>query len=571
MLDVVSAVLRHAAERPDAVAVQLFSKRSRPAIQTWREMAEAARRAAGFLHRTGVRRGDIVVLIGTHQIDLYGVWLGCVWLGAIPTILAEPSVRVNPEIYWSRLGELLRRINAWGLAYDPKVKIQRELLMVPQAHAYDAITAITVEADQASQPTPEPVRPAADDILLLQHSSGTTGLQKGVVLSHCAVWRHAESYNRVLQLSPADRIASWLPLYHDMGFIACFLNPLLSGVPVVWLSPFEWVANPALLLEAVTQHKATLTWLPNFAFQFLAQRVKHEPGRFDLSSLRAVVNCSEPVTAEVMHAFQERFAPEGLSPDALHTCYAMAENVFAVSSSHASCPPRERRIVRSVWHAEHRSVVSLDNAPNTITHVSNGRCVPDCELRIVDDEQQILPSGIAGMVQIRSPFLFSGYFGRDDLNPTIFDADGFYDTGDLGYLDEDGHVYITGRKKDLIIVGGRNIYPQDVEQLAGEVPGVYPGRAVCFGVSIRDLGTEGLVILVESNEPVEGWEEIARQVRVIVPNRLDLDVFDVRVQSHGTLRKSTSGKLARQGNREWYLTGRFGALPDAVVNDLASL
>jgi acyl-CoA synthetase (AMP-forming)/AMP-acid ligase II len=186
----------------------------------------------------------------------------------------------------------------------------------------------------------------------------------------------------------------------------------------------------------------------------------------------------------------------------------------------------------------------------------------------VDETGKSLPPDCAGVVHIRSPFMFSGYFRREELGGSLFDPDGFYDTGDLGYLDSEGHVYITGRQKDLIVVGGRNIYPQDVEQLAGEVAGVYPGRIVCFGVTIRDMGTQGLVILVESQEPEPAWEEIARQVRLIVPTRLDLDVFDVRVQPHGVLRKSTSGKLARQGNREWYLTGRFGDLSDAVLNEL---
>ncbi len=379
------------------------------------------------------------------------------------------------------------------------------------------------------------------------------------MLSHEAVGRHAESYNALLRLSHSDVIASWLPLYHDMGFIACFLNPLLRGVPVIWLSPFEWVANPGLLLDAITQHKATVAWLPNFAFAFLAQRVKSEPARYDLSPLRALVNCSEPVTAEAMQFFADRFAGDGFRSEAVQTCYAMAENVFAVSSSSDSCRPILRRIDRRTWHEEHRSLpieadaersaAAPESQPQPIVHVSNGRCVPDCEIRIVDDSGRQLPAGSAGRVLIRSSFLFNGYFRREDLNAILLDADGFFDTGDLGYLDEDSHVYITGRHKDLVIVGGKNIYPQDVEQAAAELPGVYPGRVVCFGVRQRSLGTEGLVVLLESEESEAAWDEIGRNVRVSIPARLDLDLIDVRVVARGTLRKSTSGKLARGQSR----------------------
>ncbi len=348
----------------------------------------------------------------------------------------------------------------------------------------------------------------------------------------------------------------------------------------MWLSPFEWVANPALLLDAITRHRATLAWLPNFAFAFLASRVKPAPGRYDLSSLRALVNCSEPVTAEAMQAFCDRFASDGFRPEALQTCYAMAENVFAVSTSNAQCRPRLRRIDRSIWHTEHRAVAvkdssapgatgiattALESTSDAMTHVSNGRPVSDCEVRIVDDDGKSAPPCSAGRLLVRSPFLFSGYFRRDDLNSKLFTSDGFFDTGDLGYLDEDDHVYVTGRRKDLIIVGGKNIYPQDVEAAAAGVSGVQPGRVVCFGVEQRALATEGLVLLFESDEPESVWQEIVQRVRLAIPARLDVDLLDVRLVARSTLRKSTSGKLAREGNRQWYLEGRFGAVPSGIA------
>ncbi len=558
--NLIDRVICHAERTPERTCVQTFSRRTKPELRTFAQIAASAARAGSFYHEEGLRAGDVVVLCGTHHIDFYAAWLGCLWLGAIPTVLAEPSVRIAKEIYWTRLSELLMRIGAWGLAVDPKLQVEASLLAVPHTFRYDQIAA-------GAGPIPPHANCRPESTALLQHSSGTTGLHKGVMLSHEAVWRHAESYNRDLKMGPADVIATWLPLYHDMGFIACFLTPLLLGVEVVWLSPFEWVANPALLLDAVSRHRATLAWLPNFAFAFLAQRAKAATGQFDLSSLRALINCSEPVSQEAMQAFVNRFACHGFSPAALQTCYAMAENVFAVTTSSDECPPRIRHVDREFWHNEHRSVTVEASQAGAITHVSNGKCLAECDLRIVGDDGQQLPAGHAGQILIRSPFLFNGYFRRDDLNPGLFDAAGFFNTGDLGYVDEAGHVYVTGRMKDLIIVGGKNIYPQDVEQIVNEVHGVHAGRVVSFGVPLRDLGTEGLVVLVESDEPEDFWLEIAERVRTAVPARLDTDVADARVVPRGQLRKSTSGKLARGGNREWYLDGKFGKIPAGVSSN----
>jgi fatty-acyl-CoA synthase len=412
------------------------------------------------------------------------------------------------------------------------------------------------------------VEPAADDLLLLQHSSGTTGLHKGVMLSHGAVMRHTASYGGALAFEPDDVLATWLPLYHDMGLIACFVTPLVAGLPVVWLSPFEWVANPALLLHAVSAWKATHLWLPNFAYSFLAQRVREPAGRFALGSLKAVINCSEPVTAEAMDAFAERFRGDGFQAPALHACYAMAETVYAVTTTTAAVPSRRRRISRRAWLEAHaaRPVPADAPADQALLHVSNGLPVEGCEVRIgpVEGGGGHLGPNQAGRVWVRSTFLFDGYFRRPDLNAALFDGEGFFDTGDLGYLDEEGHLYVTGRLKDLIIVGGRNVYPHDVEAVANELAGVHPGRVVVFGAPHRGLATEGIVLLMESELPEARWPELARAARMAVPARLDLDLLDARVVRPGSLRKSTSGKLARAGNREWYLEGRFGTVPGVI-------
>jgi len=562
---VVESVREHAREQPDGLCSRIVSARDgrlhTAATRTWSEVVHDASRAAAFLSGRGVARGDVVVLMGTHHADFHACWLGCAWIGAVPSVLAEPSVRVDRGVYWSRLKALLERIDARALLTDPQISVDSTWPAERPRFSYEETVA-------SGTPGMDPLEPQPGDLLLLQHSSGTTGLHKGVMLSHGAVMRHTASYTRGLALEANDVFASWLPLYHDMGLIACFVTPLISRIPLVWLSPFEWVANPSLLLHAVSTWRATHMWLPNFAYSFLAQRVREPAGSFDLSCLRAIVNCSEPVTAEAMDAFASRFSGDGLDPGALHACYAMAETVFAVSASTGVAPPRRRRVDLRAWQDEHRARIASPATPETPSaiHVSNGPVVGGCQVRIgpVEGGAAALAPGEAGRVWVKSTFLFDGYFRRPDLNSQLFDAQGYFDTGDLGYLDDDGHVYVTGRLKDLVIVGGRNVYPHDVEAVINGVDGVHPGRVVVFGVPHRGLATEGLVALAESDRPEGQWSEVVRGVRKSVPSLLDLDLLDVRVVAKGTLRKSTSGKLARGGNRDWYLGGRFGPVPGVV-------
>lgn len=551
------AFRRQVERSPERVCLRHVSLRGAETTRSFAEVWGEARRAAAELAARGVGPGDIVVLIGTHHPDLYGVWLGAVWLGALPSVLAEPSVRVDRAEYATRLDRLLAAIDASLVAVAPGLlRDWRPPARCATADYSELVHGSTRDAER------EPYEAEAAEPLLLQHSSGTTGLQKGVVLTHGAVLAHAEAYARVLELGEDDVVASWLPLYHDMGLIACFLMPLLFGVPVVWFSPFEWVAQPLSLLRAVGAHRVTLMWLPNFAFRLLADRAARSHDTFALGSLRAVVNCSEPITADVMEAFYERFSHHGLSETALATCYAMAENVFGVAASNAARPPRRLLVDRQAWQTEQTAVDAAGGA-RAVVLVSSGVCLPGSRLRVVLDDGAEAPPRKAGRLLIHSPHLFAGYFRRSDLNRDLF-THGYFDTGDVGFVDELGHVYVTGRKKDLIICGGKNLYPQDIEAVAAAVDGVYPGRVVAFGVPLR-IGTEGVVVLVESEAQAAHWPDICAALRRRLPTHLDIDLVDARVVARAMLKKSTSGKLARGANRKAYLEGSFGRVATEVV------
>ena len=392
-----------------------------------------------------------------------------------------------------------------------------------------------------------------DDIVLLQHSSGTTGLQKGVALSHRAIFNQLNSYGQAIRISSDDVIVSWLPLYHDMGLIAGFLLPILLRIPLVLMSPFDWVRAPSQLLQAISTYHGTLCWLPNFAYNFCAQKIRdRDLINVDLSTWRAVINCSEPMHWNSHQMFLERFSSYGFSPDALATCYAMAENVFAVTQGGITTPVVVETIDQHTLIVSQRAELSQDGA-NSIKMISAGQPVANTSLRIIDSDGRSLAERQIGEIALLSDCMLTGYYNRPDLTEKAF-MDGWYLTGDLGYL-ANGELFITGRKKDLIIVGGKNIHPQDLERLASDVDSVHPGRVVAFGIFNQQAGTEEVAIVAEVDEPeVAARQTIADKIRQHVTQSSDVAVRYVYIADRGWLLKTSSGKIARTANKEKFLS-----------------
>jgi len=395
-------------------------------------------------------------------------------------------------------------------------------------------------------------RRSAEDIVLLQHSSGTTGLQKGVALSHQAVFNHLDAYGKSLSLSEQDVVVSWLPLYHDMGLIAGFLMPILSGVPLILMSPFDWVRAPYRLMQAVSKYRGTLTWLPNFAYNFCAHKIRdrHIEG-VDLSSWRAVINCSEPVRWESHQAFHERFKDHGLRLEALQTCYAMAENVFGVTQSRLGSIPVVEEIDREAFMSERVARSPFDGHP-AMKMMSSGSPLENVKVKVIGEDGRELSERVIGEIVIQSDCMLTGYYNRPDLTGKAF-YDGWYLTGDYGYICY-GEVFVSGRKKDMIIVGGKNVYPQDLEALTYEVAGVHSGRSVAFGLFDEMQGTEDVVIIseVDSEDPNE-HQRIADTIRQHVTRNSAIVLRYVKVVGPKWILKTSSGKTARSANKEKFL------------------
>jgi acyl-CoA synthetase (AMP-forming)/AMP-acid ligase II len=337
-----------------------------------------------------------------------------------------------------------------------------------------------------------------------------------------------------------------------MGLIAGFLMPILSGIPLVLNSPFDWVRAPHRLLQAVSQYKGSLSWLPNFAYNFCAQKIRERYLEgVDLSSWRAVINCSEPVHWESHQDFYERFKAYGLKREALQTSYAMAENVFGVTQSDLSRLPMVEEIDREVFMSERRACPPANGHP-ALKMMSSGRPLANTRVRILDERNNEVSDGRVGEIALQSDCMLAGYYNRADATEKAM-INGWFLTGDYGYI-SGGEVFVSGRKKDMIIVGGRNVYPQDLEALSYEVPGVHAGRSVAFGIFNPEAGTEDVVIVAEVETEDEGeQQQIADMIRQHITKNSAIALRYVKVVDPKWILKTSSGKTARAANKEKFL------------------
>ena len=541
------------ARTPNRVAVTLQFPNADDLDITVEQLLRGAQSFAKAYAREGIQPGDVSVLILQHGENLLYAFWGAILHGVIPSIMPFLTEKLSPERYRADLSSLMSVTRPAAIVTYPEFEDEVRSALQEGDSVRSVIVTDHVEAQtNLDFDSLSGFQRGLDDIVLLQHSSGTTGLQKGVALSHQSVFNQLDAYGKALELNDSDVVISWLPLYHDMGLIAGFIMPVLSGIHLVLMSPFDWVRAPYKLMQSVTKYRGTLTWLPNFAYNFCAQKIRdrHLEG-VDLSSLRAIINCSEPVRYESHYSFYERFKGFGLKWDALQTSYAMAENVFGVTQSPLGSVPVVDEIDREAFMVERVAKSPLDGRPS-MKMMSSGRPLENVKIRILDENGKEVPGRVIGEVALQSDCMLTGYYNREDVTKNVL-IDGWYLTGDYGYL-ADGEVFVSGRKKDIIIVGGKNVYPQDLEALTYEVPGVHGGRSVAFGMYDEAQGTEDVVIIaeVDSEDPVE-QQKIADTIRMHVTRHSAITLRYVKVVDPKWIIKTSSGKTARSANREKFL------------------
>ena len=539
-------------EEPDRVALILQSLDEDQAI-TYADLLRGAQGYANSLQLAGIEPNEPVILLLQHGRPLIEAFFGAILHGAIPAIMPFLTEKLSPERYRQSLVALIEVTRPAAIITYPQ--FENEITRARKEG--DSVRAVILwtDVEPASEITWETLggmTSKPDDIVLLQHSSGTTGLQKGVALSHKSVLRQLETYGRAINMTGEDVVVSWLPLYHDMGLIAGFIMPILLRSRLILMSPFDWIRAPYRLLTAISQHGGSLCWLPNFAYNFMTGKVRdRDLENIDLSSWRAVINCSEPMRWSSQEDFYNRFSKYGLRRQALATCYAMAENVFAVTQGGIGSPLVVDEIDRRAL-LENQIASPVKMGSEAMKMLSAGQPIEGTSVRIVDSARDDLPDRHVGEIALRGDCLLSSYYNRDDLTSEAF-SEGWYLTGDLGYQ-VNGELFVTGREKELIIVGGKNIFPQDIEELAMEVEGVHPGRVVAFGLFKEAIGTEEIAVIAEVDaDDNEARLEIAREIRGQISQGSDVTARYIVTVDRGWLIKTSSGKIARGANREKYL------------------
>ena len=543
----IDCLLAQAKGRPNALyARYLFSDRE-PVEMDFASTLERTRRFAAGYAAHGVRKGSVVLVILEHHEDLMPAFLGATWLGAIPAFLPYPNPKTHPERFFESLKEMIATSR-------PRLIVSRasvcEILekSVPDG-VPDRPLFLTVEQVTASElhPAPEPHGP--EDVALIQYSSGSTGSQKGAALSHRAILKEIAGVGEFFEITDRDSFMTWVPLYHDWGLVCVALHALAIGTSYTLMSPIDWVLRPALGLVAAARYGTSIFYQPNFAFNFMAQRIKDQAMEgVDLSSIRLMCNGAEPCFYDSHKMFAERFQRWRFRPESLGIVYGMAEVTNSVIAAGHREPIQVDVIDRFVLQNELRAQPIAEGHANAQRMLGVGRALAETEFKLVDDQRREIPERHVGEVAIRSRAVFHGYYNNPKATATCLDADGWYYSGDMGY--RVGNIlYITGRKSDMIIVGGVNIYPQDIEAIVGEHPMAVAGRIAAVGVDDVETGTQKIVLLVEArSQDPKVLAEISEFARATVAQRLNVIVSQIVHLPERWLHKTSSGKIARLPN-----------------------
>jgi 1-acyl-sn-glycerol-3-phosphate acyltransferase len=552
----------HVGRQPDRVHVLLHDERQDVPI-SYRALHDAARAIATGLGAHGLRpRQTVALMLPTGQ-DYLASFFGVMLAGGIPVPIYPPARLAGIEDHLKRHAGILANAEAAMIVTVDAGKPVAAMLQAAVPTLAAIVTPDDLRAAARRRPMPPPgYRPQQSDIAFLQYTSGSTGAPKGVMLTHANLLANIRALAQSAQAGPADRFASWLPLYHDMGLIGAWFGSLYLGMPLALMSPLAFLARPALWLETISRHRATMSAAPNFAYELCTRHVSDEVlGRLDLSSWRLALNGAEPVSPGTLAAFAERFARCGLRKEALTPVYGLAESSVGLAFPPPGRGPRIDLILREPFLRERVAVPAPGDRGETLPVTCCGRPLPGHEIRIVDEAGAELPERHVGRLEFRGPSATSGYYRNPEATRGLL-RDGWLDSGDHAYM-ADGEVFPAGRVKDLIKRGGRNLYPYDLEDAVGKVPGIRKGCVAVFGSPDPATGSERLVVVAETRAAAPDERERLRRAL----NDTAIDVIGmppddvVLVPPHSVL-KTSSGKIRRLASREAYEQGTLAQAAD---------
>jgi fatty-acyl-CoA synthase len=511
-----------------------------PVRHTWLEVYQRARQVAGGLAGAGVGHGDVIGVLAGAPVEIAPTAQGLWMRGASLTMLHQPTPRTDLQLWANDTTTVIDMIEAKAVIVSDPFMAAAPVL------TERGITVLTIEQLLAFDPI-DPIATGEDDLALMQLTSGSTGSPKAVHITHRNIYSNAEAMFISAKMDPSgnDVMLSWLPCFHDMGMVGFLTVPMYFGVELVKVTPMDFLRDTLLWAKLIDKYGGTMTAAPNFAYALFAKRLRKQatPGQFDLSTLRFALSGAEPVDPADVEDLIEAGKPFGLRPEAIMPAYGMAETTLAVSFSELGDGLVVDEVDADLLAALRRAVPATRG--NTKRLASLGPLLQGLEARIVDEDGNVLPTRGVGVIELRGEPVTPGYTTMGGFIPAQ-DEHGWYDTGDLGYLMDNGHIVVCGRVKDVIIMAGRNIYPTDIERAAGRVEGVRPGCAVAVRL---DAGhsRETFAVAVESNafeDPV-AVRRIEHQVAHEVVSEVDVRPRNVVVLGPGTIPKTPSGKLRR--------------------------
>ncbi len=572
------ALFRHAERDPDRTHIHLFIDDANEKQMTYKALLDGAAAAARGLIGQGLQPGETAAIMLPTEERFFTSFFGILLAGGIPVPIYPPLRPDRIEEYAQRQVHILRNAGARGLITFREAETLARVLkpQVPSLRFVATPEALAAAGGREGAAAAGAMKGPAlliteESPALIQYTSGSTGNPKGVLLTHRNLLSNIQSIGQAIQVSPSDVGVSWLPLYHDMGLIGSWLFCLYFGIPITILSPLSFLNRPERWLWAIHTHRATLTPAPNFAYEICARKIKDEFIQgLDLSSWRVALNGAEPVSSDTLARFTKRYAPYGFRPETLLPVYGMAEASVALTFPPLGRPPRIDRVSRDLFERTRRAAPAAPSESSSLEFVSCGMPLQDHEIRIVDENGAPRAERVEGQIEFRGPSCTSGYYRQPEATRSLF-RDGWLVSGDLGYLAE-GELFVTGRKKDLIIKRGRNLYPYEIEEVAGEVPGIRKGCVAAFGIKEATQGTEKVIVVAETKE-TDGKAQTGLNAAIIdrVTSATGIPPDRVVLVPPGTVPKTSSGKIQRSACREAYLAGALKSRRSRVPLQFARL
>ncbi len=547
------ALAWHAQQHPEQVHIHLYEGDDPALPLTYGALWNGATRVAAGLRELAVEPGQSVALMLPTSEAFFQAFTGILLAGAVPVPIYPPLRMSQIEEHLRRQTGILDNAQAAALITVERARPVGRLLkgMLPGLRHV-----ITVEDLLGAGKRPTQVACSAEQLALLQYTSGSTGNPKGVMLTHANLLANIRAMGAALHVNQDDVFVSWLPLYHDMGLIGAWLGSLYHGMPLVLMPPLAFIARPQRWLWAIHRHGGTLSAAPNFAYELCTHKIADDAlAGLDLSSLRFTCNGAEPVSAETIERFTARFSAYGFRPEAMGPVYGLAESSVGLCFPPLGRVPRIDHIDAAAFRDDRRAVPVTGSGAPALPMVGCGMPLPEHEVRIVDDSGYELGDREVGRLQFRGPSTTRGYFRNPEATTELIHGE-WLDSGDFAYLAE-GEVFIAGRAKDLIIRAGRNIYPYDLEQAVGELPGIRRGAVAVFG-SHRDDG-EKLIVVAETRErKPERLEALRLRIQELATELVQTPPDDIVLAPPRSVLKTSSGKIRRNACRDLYEQGKLG-------------